>query len=513
MFTVLENMEKVYAAIDLKSFYASVECVARGLDPLTTNLVVADSSRTEKTICLAVSPGLKSFGVPGRPRLFEVNCIVKDVNEKRRLSAPFRQLTGSSADTTELAADPRLSVDYLVAVPRMSHYMDISTEIYSIYLKYISADDIHVYSIDEVFIDLTGYLVTYKMSAHELTMRLIREVLQKTGITATAGIGSNLYLAKVAMDIEAKHSPPDKDGVRIAALDEMSYRKKLWNHRPLTDFWRIGKGYAKKLAEKGLYTMGDIAKCSLGGKNDYYSEDLLYKMFGVNAELLIDHAWGYEPTEISDIKAYKTDNNSISSGQVLSSPYTYENAEIIIREMTDDLALSLVAKDLVCDQVVLNINYDSQNLITHGMGSEYKGPVTSDRYGRDMPKPAHGSKNVGRFTSSGRILSEAMIRLYKQITDPELLIRHIYVIFNHVKPMETITEKTEIEQMDLFSDYKTIEENEKEIRNHLERENKLQKSILSLQQRFGKNAILKGMNLQDNATQKERNATVGGHKA
>ena len=506
-------MEKVYAAIDLKSFYASVECVARGLDPLTTNLVVADSSRTEKTICLAVSPGLKSFGVPGRPRLFEVNRIVKDVNEKRRQSAPFRQLTGISADTTELAANPRLAVDYLVAVPRMSHYMDISTEIYSIYLKYISADDIHVYSIDEVFIDLTGYLVTYKMSAHELTMQLIREVLQKTGITATAGIGSNLYLAKVAMDIEAKHCPPDKDGVRIAALDEMSYRKKLWNHRPLTDFWRIGKGYAKKLSEKGLYTMGDIAKCSLGGKKDYYSEDLLYKMFGVNAELLIDHAWGYEPTEISDIKAYKTDNNSISSGQVLSSPYTYENAEIIVREMTDDLALSLVAKDLVCDQVVLTINYDSQNLSTPGMESEYKGPVTSDRYGRDMPKPAHGSKNVGRFTSSGRILSEAMIRLYKQITNPKLLIRHIYVIFNHVKPMETITEKTEIKQMDLFSDYEAIEENEREIRNHLERENKLQKSILSLQQRFGKNAILKGMNLQDNATQKERNATVGGHKA
>lgn len=506
-------MEKIYAAIDLKSFYASVECVARGLDPLKTNLVVADSSRTEKTICLAVSPGLKSFGIPGRPRLFEVVSKVKEVNEKRRQSAPSHKLTGSSTNTEELSKYPGLAVDYLIAVPRMSHYMDVSAEIYSIYLKYISAEDIHVYSIDEVFIDLTGYLDTYKKSAHELTMQLIREVLQKTGITATAGIGSNLYLAKVAMDIEAKHCPPDKDGVRIAELNEMSYRKKLWNHRPLTDFWRIGKGYANKLAEKGLYTMGDIAKCSLGGDKEYYSENLLYKMFGVNAELLIDHAWGYEPVCIADIKAYRTDNNSISSGQVLSCPYAYNDAEVIIREMTDDLALSLVAKDLVCDQVVLTVHYDSQNLTDPNRSAKYKGPVINDRYGRDMPKPAHGSKNIGRFTSSGRLLTQSMVQLYKQIVDPSLLIRHIYVIFNHVKPGNAVSEIKEISQMDLFTDYTAAEENEKEIRENLERENRLQKSIINIQNRYGKNAVLKGMNLQDNATQMERNATIGGHKS
>ena len=411
----MEN--KIYAAIDLKSFYASVECVALGLDPLTTNLVVADSSRTEKTICLAVSPGLKSFGIPGRPCLFEVVSRVRDVNEKRRFSLPNKKLTGRSTNTLELARDPSLAVDYIVAPPRMGHYMEISGKIYSTYLKYISAEDIHVYSIDEVFIDLTNYLSTCKKNAHELTMLLIREVLKETGITATAGIGTNMYLAKIAMDIEAKHNPPDKDGVRIAELDEMSYRKKLWNHRPISDFWRVGRGYEKKLAEKGLYTMGDIAKCSLGGKSDYYSENLLYDLFGVNAELLIDHAWGWEPCTIADIKAFKTDNNSISNGQVLTRPYSFEDAGIIVREMTNDLALSLVKKELVCDQVVLTINYDVQNMKQTSGASKYSGPVKTDRYGRSAPKPAHGSKNIGRFTSSGRILTDAMMELFSEIVD------------------------------------------------------------------------------------------------
>ena len=503
--------KRIYAAIDLKSFYASVECVARGLDPLTTNLVVADTSRTEKTICLAVSPGLKSFGIPGRPRLFEVISRVREVNNKRRFAAPNRQLTGSSVSTIELANDPHLAVDYLVAPPRMGHYMEVSGKIYSIYLNYISADDIHVYSIDEVFIDLTDYLITYKKTAHELTMTLIRDVLKETGITATAGIGTNMYLAKVAMDIEAKHSPPDRDGVRIAELDEMSYRKKLWNHRPITDFWRVGKGYAKRLAEKGLYTMGDVAKCSLGGKNDYYSEDMLYNMFGINAELLIDHAWGWEPATIADIKAFRSENNSISNGQVLSCPYSSEDARVIVREMTDDLALSMVAKGLVCDQVILTVNYDRENL-KDGSQSKYKGPVTLDHYGRPAPKPAHGSQNIGRFTSSGKILTNAMMDLFDRIIDPELLIRHIYVIFNHVLAEEAVPGNREIGQRDLFTDYTAIERQEEITRKELERENRLQKSILSLQQRYGKNVVLKGMSLQDNATQKERNEQIGGHR-
>ena len=503
--------KKIYAAIDLKSFYASVECVSRGLDPLTTNLVVADSSRTEKTICLAVSPGLKSFGIPGRPRLFEVVSRVREVNNKRKLSAPHKELAGSSCSTIELSEDPSLAVDYIIAPPRMGHYMEISGKIYSIYLKYISADDIHVYSIDEVFIDMTDYLFTYKMTAHELTMQLIREVLKETGITATAGIGTNMYLAKIAMDIEAKHSPPDKDGVRIAELDEMSYRKKLWNHRPITDFWRIGRGYAKRLAEKGMYTMGDVAKCSLGGKNDYYSEDLLYNMFGVNAELLIDHAWGWEPCTIADIKSFKSENNSISNGQVLSCPYVNEDASVIVREMTDDLALSLVDKGLVCDQVVLTVNYDRENL-TDGKHSTYKGPVTLDHYGRPAPKPAHGSQNIGRFTSSGKILTQTMIDLFDRVVDPELLVRHIYVIFNHVVSEDAVPKSEEIEQRDLFTDYAAIEHQEEVIKQELERENRLQRSILSLQQRYGKNAVLKGMSLQDNATQKSRNEQIGGHR-
>lgn len=506
-------MDRVYAAIDLKSFYASVECVARGLDPLVTNLVVADASRTEKTICLAVSPGLKSFGIPGRPRLFEVVSKVKEINNARRQKSPRKQLVGSSYNTDALSKNPSLTIDYLVATPRMGHYMEISGKIYSIYLNYISAEDIHVYSIDEVFIDLTNYVKSYKKSAHELTMQLIRDVFYETGITATAGIGTNMYLAKVAMDIEAKHNPPDEFGVRIAELDEMSYRKQLWNHRPITDFWRVGRGYAKRLAEKGLYTMGDIAKCSLGGKNEYYSEDLLYDLFGVNAELLIDHAWGWEPCTIADIKAYKSENNSISSGQVLSCPYTYKDAEVIVREMTDNLALSLVNKGLVCDQAVLSIHYDRQNLTDPNRASKYTGPVKADYYGRETPKAAHGSENIGRFTSSGLLLTDAMMKIYERITDKNLLIRHIYVIFNHVYSKEEIPQQHNEEQLDLFTDYAELQKQEEIIQARLDRENRLQRSILDLQKKFGKNAVLKGMNLQENARQKERNQQIGGHKS
>ena len=504
---------RTYAAIDLKSFYASVECVARGLDPLTTNLVVADASRTEKTICLAVSPALKSFGIPGRPRLFEVVSKVRDINRERKRKTPGCNLSGSSVNTKELSENPALAVDYLIAPPRMHHYMEVSSKIYSIYLNHISADDIQVYSIDEVFIDLTDYIKTYKKSAHELTMQLIREVLSETGITATAGIGTNLYLAKAAMDIEAKHSPPDENGVRIAELDEMSYRKKLWSHRPITDFWRVGKGYAKRLAEKGLYTMGDIAKCSLGKKNEYYSENLLYDLFGVNAELLIDHAWGWEPCTIADIKAYKSDNNSFSSGQVLSRPYSYDEAEIIVREMTDDLALSLVAKNMVCDQAVLSIHYDNAVLNDPLFSEKYNGSLKTDHYGRLAPKPAHGSENIGRFTSSSRLLSDTMIRLYERIVNKTLQIRHIYVIFNHVYPKDSVPESVQIIQPDLFTDYEAEKKQEDVISEKLERETRLQQSILELQNRFGKNAVLKGMNLQDNATQKDRNQQIGGHKS
>ncbi len=506
-------MEKVYAAIDLKSFYASVECVARGLDPLTTNLVVADSSRTEKTICLAVSPGLKSFGIPGRPRLFEVVSKVKEINTARKQKAPQKRLVGKSSNTDDLAKDPSLALDYLIAAPRMAHYMELSGKIYGIYLNYISEEDIHVYSIDEVFIDLTNYVKTFRKSAHDLTMQLIRDVFHETGITATAGIGTNMYLAKVAMDIEAKHNPPDEFGVRIAELDEMSYRKKLWSHRPITDFWRVGRGYAKRLAEKGLYTMGDIAKCSLGGENEYYSEELLYKLFGVNAELLIDHAWGWEPCTIADIKAYKSDNNSISSGQVLSCPYSYEDAKLIVREMTDDLALSLVAKNLVCDQAVLSVHYDAQNLSDPDRSEKYQGIVTTDHYGRQAPKSAHGSENIGRFTSSGLLLTDAMMKIYERITDKNLLIRHIYVIFNHVFPKDQVPMKHKEEQLDLFTDYAEISERESIVQAKLDRENKLQQSILDLQKKFGKNVVLKGMNLQDNAKQKDRNQQIGGHKS
>ena len=410
--------DRTYIAIDLKSFFASVECVERGLDPLTTNLVVADASRTEKTICLAVSPSLKSYGIPGRARLFEVVQRLKEVNASRRTFSPGGNFSGESCDSNELAEHNEFAVSYIAAPPRMAYYMKYSTDIYNIYLKYVAPEDMHVYSIDEVFMDVTDYLGIYKMSPHDLAMTIIQDVLAQTGITATAGIGTNLYLCKIAMDVEAKHIAPDKDGVRIASLDEMSYRQKLWNHRPLTDFWRVGKGYARKLESHGLYTMGDIARCSLGHDDEYYNEDLLYRLFGINAELLIDHAWGWEPCTIADIKAYKPERNSIGSGQVLSCPYEYEKARLIIREMTDLLVLDLVDKNVKTDQMVITVGYDIDNLKKNAAGAKFSGEIQTDMYGRKIPKSAHGTVNLGEYTSSTQVIMDAVTGLFEEIVDP-----------------------------------------------------------------------------------------------
>lgn len=505
--------ERTYIAIDLKSFYASVECMERGLDPLTTNLVVADASRTEKTICLAVSPSLKRYGISGRARLFEVVQKVREVNVKRRALAPGREFTGESFDAKELLEHPSLAVSYIAAPPRMAHYIEYSTRIYQIYLRYIAPEDIHVYSIDEVMIDATDYLKTYKMTARELAVTMIRDVLSKTGVTAAAGIGTNLYLCKIAMDIVAKHVAPDKDGVRIAELDERSYRQQLWNHRPLTDFWRVGPGYAKKLEKNGLFTMGDIARCSLGGPNDYYREDLLYQLFGVNAELLIDHAWGWEPCTIADVKAYKPETNSICSGQVLNCPYSAQKTRLVVREMTDLLALDLVDKGLVTDQLVLTIGYDIDNLTNPDISSRYKGEITIDRYGRRVPKHAHGTANVGRQTASAKLLTEAVMELYDRIINENLLVRRISLTANHVVPETSIQEKIEFQQMDLFTDYAALEKKKEKERMELERERKMQQAVLELKKKFGKNAVLKGMNLEEGATTISRNGKIGGHKA
>ena len=501
--------ERTYLAVDLKSFYASVECIERGLDPLTTNLVVADLSRTEKTICLAVTPSLKAWGISGRARLFEVVQRVKEVNAQRMLSAPGRQLTGSSSNDTELKNDPSLSVDYIVAPPRMAHYMEWSTRVYNVYLKYIAPSDIHNYSIDEVLMDVTNYLGTYKLTARELAMKIILDVLETTGITATAGIGTNLYLCKIAMDIWAKHTQPDADGVRIAELDEMSYRRNLWDHRPLTDFWRVGRGYARKLEANGLYTMGDIARCSLGGPSDYHNEDLLYKLFGVNAELLIDHAWGWEPVTIADIKAYTPESKSIGSGQVLQCPYGYDKARLVVREMADQLALDLVDKKLVTDQLVLTVGYDIENL----KGRAYQGEVTTDRYGRAIPKHAHGTENLEVYTSSTKRIVAAALELFDRIVDRELLVRRFYLTAARVADEASAPDKKAFEQMDLFTDYGTASEAKAQESVDLEREKKVQQTMLDIKRRFGKNAILKGMNLEDGATGKARNDTIGGHKA
>ena len=507
----MEN--KTYIAIDLKSFYASVECVERGLNPMTTHLVVADKSRTEKTICLAVTPSLKALGIPGRARLFEVSAKVRKVNAERQQNAPRRVFTGSSFDATVLNAHPEYRLDFIVAPPRMAHYMEFSTRIYQIYLKYIAPEDIHVYSIDEVFIDATDYLGIYKLSARELAMKMILDVLESTGITATAGIGTNLYLCKIALDIQAKHIPADNNGVRIAELDEMSYRRLFWSHRPLTDFWRIGKGYAKKLEDHGLYTMGDIARCSLGSVTDRYNEDMLYKLFGVNAELLIDHAWGYEPCTIADIRAYKPESNSLGSGQVLKCPYTFQKAKLVVREMADSLALDLVDKKLMTDQIVLTVGYDVENLSDPGIREGYSGAVSTDRYGRQIPKHANGTANLGKYSSSSKLIIDAASGLFERITDKKLLIRRLYLTANRVKGEGSVPEDTGGEQLDIFTDYTKEEEKRKAEALELARERKKQEAMLDIKRKYGKNAILKGMNLEEGATAQDRNQQIGGHKA
>ena len=498
--------ERQYIAIDLKSFYASVECVERGLDPLTTNLVVADKSRTEKTICLAVSPSLKAYGIGGRARLFEVVQRVREVNYERRYKAGGR-FSGKSVNDIELKAHPDWEVDYLIAPPQMAHYMDVSAKVYQTYLKYIAPEDIHVYSIDEVFMDVTDYLKTYKMTAHELAMTMIRDVLRQTGITATAGIGTNMYLCKVAMDIVAKKMPADKDGVRIAELDEMSYRRQLWNHRPLTSFWRVGHGIAEKLAIYGIDTMGKIARMSL--KN----EELFYRLFGVNAELLIDHAWGWEPCTIAQVKAYKPENNSFSSGQVLQEAYDWKKARVVVKEMADAAALNLVAKRLVTDQIVLTIGYDVESLTNPVIRAKYHGPVTTDRYGRQVPKHAHGTANLEKRTSSSAIITNAVMELYNRIVNPDLLVRRINLTTCRVVDESMAKEKDIPQQLDLFIDYEELERQRKEEQEALDKERRLQEARLAIKHRFGKNAILKGLNFEEGATAKERNEQIGGHKA
>ena len=491
--------EHTYIAIDLKSFYASVECVERGLDPLTTNLVVADDSRTDKTICLAATPAIKTYGVPGRARLFEVVQKIRAVNHRRQANAPNHVLNGESYDANELKANPSLAVGYIVAKPRMALYLDYSTRVYSVYLRYIAPDDIHNYSVDEVFMDATPYLRTYGVTARELTLRMIREVLSETGITATAGIGTNLYLAKIAMDIVAKKMPADKDGVRIAELDEMSYRRRLWAHTPLTDFWRVGRGYVKKLHKYGLFTMGDIARCSLGKPTNLLNEELLYKLFGVNAELLIDHAWGYEPCTMAAIKAYRPASNSLDSGQVLMEPYDHEKARLIVWEMTDVLVLDLVAKGLTADQFVLDVGYDIENMKT------YRGEVHIDHYGRTVPKPAHGSVNLGKHTTSSKIILAAVVDLYERITKPELSVRRITVTANHVISERSLHREASF-QLSLFAADERQDESE-------QKEKSLQQAMVAIKRKFGKNAILRGANLRDGAMTIARNGQIGGHKA
>lgn len=518
--------QKVYIAIDLKSFYASVECVERGLDPLTTNLVVADASRTEKTICLAVSPSLKAYGIPGRARLFEVVAKLKEVNANRRLNTSSHRFEGSSHDDIELKSNPNLEISYIAAPPQMNKYMDYSTKIFNIYMKYVSSEDIHVYSVDECFIDATHYLKFYNMSARELAITMLRDVLASTGITATCGIGSNMYLAKVAMDIVAKHVAADADGVRIAELDEMTYRQKLWTHKPLTDFWRVGRGYSKKLIENGMYTMGDVARCSIGGPNDFYNEDLLYKLFGVNAELLIDHAWGYEPTTIDLIRQYKPENNSLSSGQVLQHPYSFDKGRLIVKEMTDLLVLDLVEKGLVCDQIVLTIGYDIECLSNPDIAKKYHGEITTDYYGRKVPKHAHGTANLGVFSSSTILIMDKVTELYNRIVNPDLLIRRVTIAACHVLTEHDAKDKeaaSSYEQMNLFdfitetnASENTTDSTDNIIKTkekQLEQEKRLQQAMLDIKKKYGKNAIVKGMNLEEGAMTIERNSQVGGHRA
>ena len=493
--------EPCYIAIDLKSFYASCECVRLGLDPLDTNLVVADESRTDKTICLAVTPSLKAAGIPGRPRLFEAKQAISQINALRRQRAPGRHFAGKSFSASALKADPSLELDFIVAPPRMGDYLDCSTRIYQIYLNYIAPEDIHVYSIDEVFIDAAPYLKTYGLTPRELARKMIADVLAQTGITATAGIGTNLYLCKVAMDIVAKHIEPDADGVRIAALDEMSYRRLLWSHRPLTDFWRVGRGYAQKLEAHGMFTMGDVARCSLTG------EDILYKLFGINAELLIDHAWGWESCTLADIKAYRPEANSMGSGQVLHCPYTFEKARLIVREMTELLVLELVDKGLETDKIVLTVGYDRENLTDPAIRRSYQGAVSVDHYGRLIPRHAHGTANLHRRCASTRLITDAMMALYDRIADPALLVRRVNIAALNVTARGTASQ--ELWQLNLFSDVQAQESEDRE----LSRERSRQQAMLYIRKKYGKNAILKGMNFLEGATTRERNAQIGGHKA
>ena len=498
---------RTYIAIDLKSFYASVECVERGLDPLGTNLVVADESRTDKTICLAVSPGLKSYGIPGRPRLFEVMQAVKAINAERRRKAPQRLFIGKSYVTAELKRNPALELDYVVAVPRMALYMKYSTDIYRIYLSYMAPEDIHVYSCDEVFMDVTHYLDTYHMTAHELAGSMIRDILSKTGITATAGIGTNLYLCKVAMDIVAKHVPADQDGVRIAELDETSYRRELWSHQPLTDFWRVGHGTEERLMKYGILTMGDVAECSQ--KN----QDLLYQVFGVNAELLIDHAWGWEPCTMEFIKKYVPESSSLSNGQVLQRPYTFSEGEIIVKEMAEQLSMDLVGKRLVTDQIVLTIGYDRQSLLDSSRKSRYKGEVHYDQYGRLVPKHAHGTWNLVYPVSSTRMITDGAVGLYKRIVDTDLLIRRVIIAAGRVMSESEVIIHEPVGQLELFMDYAQMERNRKTLEQELERERNLQRAILRIKARYGKNAVIKGLDLLEGAMTVARNEQIGGHRA
>ena len=504
---------KTYLCIDLKSFFASVECVERGLDPLCTNLVVADAALTEKTICLAVSPSLKKYGIGGRARLFEVVQMLKQANARRRFQAPKRLFEGSSSNAKELDLHPEYQIDYIIAPPRMAKYMEYSTKIYNIYLKYVAPEDIHAYSIDEVFVDITQYLILTGVNAYEFAGQMIKDVLKTTGITATAGIGTNLYLAKIAMDIEAKHIKADSDGVRIAMLTEKSYRQKLWDHRPLTDFWRIGPQTAKKLEQNGMFTMGDVARCSVGKINQFHNEELLYRLFGINAELIIDHAWGWEPCTIAHIKAYRPQSSSIENGQVLHCPYTAEKTRLIVKEMTDLMTLDLVDKRLVTDQIVLTVGYDIENLTDPDRYRKYKGSVTIDRYGRKVPKHAHGTTNLKKKTSSTMLITDAVMELYDQIVDKNLLIRRINITANKLVDESFSKEDEAYEQLDLFTDYTVKEQEQAEEEAVLEREKRMQQTMLTIKKKFGKNAILKGMNLQEGATAKDRNEQIGGHKA
>ena len=500
--------QRTYIAIDLKSFYASVECRERGLDPMDTNLVVADESRTDKTICLAVTPSLKSYGISGRGRLFEVKQRVREANTGRRHDAPGHILEGKSCFFSELQANPKLEIDFLIAPPRMAYYMEYSTRIYQVYMKYVAPEDIVVYSIDEVFMDVTNYLTAYKLTARELARKIILDVIETTGITATAGIGTNLFLCKVAMDIVAKHIPADKNGVRIAELDEMTYRRTMWSHQPLTDFWRVGRGYARKLEENGMFTMGDVARMS------EVNEDLLYKLFGKNAELLIDHAWGWEPTTIAAIKAYKPSSNSLGSGQVLHCPYEAEKAKLVLREMADMLSLDLVEKGLVTDQLVVTIGYDIENLTDPQRRKKYHGDIVKDHYGRQIPKHAHGTINLEGHTSSTKKIVGAAAELYDRIADKNLLVRRLNIVANHVLPESSAPKKNEgFQQLDLFTDYTALQAQQEQERAALDREKKMQQAMLTIKKKFGKNAILKGMNLEQGATAKDRNAQIGGHKA